>query len=224
MSRRALSSSGYRGTRHKGKSSVRQPVRLVLHMVEFGLQRILRRQDRATGTFRAPWWMEIHPQGMRLRMIYWNVVFQGLPAGVVIHDGVKVIAPTRLDLGARARIASDVILDGRGALRVGCDSQVGLRSVVLTSTHEWRGDGPIIDQGMTGSSVEIGDDVWIGAQAIILPGVTIGDRSIVGAGAVVTKDVPLGAIVAGNPARVIGRRGSDATDVAGSVLSEASDA
>ncbi|RYY70023.1 MAG: sugar O-acetyltransferase, partial [Chitinophagaceae bacterium] len=49
----------------------------------------------------------------------------------------------------------------------------------------------------------IEDDVWIGAGAIILQGVTVGKKSIVGAGAVVTKDVPPGVVVAGNPARII---------------------
>ncbi|KAI8802178.1 maltose o-acetyltransferase [Cladochytrium replicatum] len=51
--------------------------------------------------------------------------------------------------------------------------------------------------------ITIGDDVWIGGGAIILPGVTIGSRSVVGAGSVVTKSVPEDVVVAGNPARVI---------------------
>lgn len=55
-------------------------------------------------------------------------------------------------------------------------------------------------------NVEIGSDAWIGAAAIVLPGVRVADGAVVGAGAVVTHDVPAYAIVAGNPARVIGER------------------
>lgn len=53
--------------------------------------------------------------------------------------------------------------------------------------------------------VRIGDNCFIGWQAIVLPGVTIGNNCVIGAGAVVTRDIPSGSIVAGNPARVIGR-------------------
>ena len=49
----------------------------------------------------------------------------------------------------------------------------------------------------------LGKNVWIGAAAILLPGVTVGDNSVIGAGAVVTRDVPANTVVAGNPARVI---------------------
>ena len=59
-------------------------------------------------------------------------------------------------------------------------------------------------EGWEGSKpIRIGSNVWIGGGAIILPGVNIGDDAIVGAGAVVTKDVPKGATVVGNPARII---------------------
>ena len=55
----------------------------------------------------------------------------------------------------------------------------------------------------SGKAVEIGDDVWVGGGAIILPGVRIGSRSVIGAGSVVTRDVPEGVLAAGNPCRVI---------------------
>ena len=65
----------------------------------------------------------------------------------------------------------------------------------------------IDEQGISTKPVVIGDDVWIGANAVILPGVTIGTHSIVAAGAVVTKDVPDYSLVAGVPAKVIKQLG-----------------
>ena len=61
----------------------------------------------------------------------------------------------------------------------------------------------IDEQGITTRQVTIADDVWIGANAVVLPGVTIGSHSVVAAGAVVNKDVPPGHIVAGVPAKII---------------------
>lgn len=55
-------------------------------------------------------------------------------------------------------------------------------------------------------NVVIGDDVWIGANSVVLPGVTIGNGAVVGAGSVVTKNVPQYAIIAGNPAKIIKNR------------------
>jgi acetyltransferase-like isoleucine patch superfamily enzyme len=61
------------------------------------------------------------------------------------------------------------------------------------------------------SPVEIGEDVWIGAHAVVLPGVRIGSGAVVGAGAVVNRDVPPNTIVGGVPARVIGDRRGKST-------------
>ena len=61
----------------------------------------------------------------------------------------------------------------------------------------------IDEQGISTKPVVIGDDVWIGANAVILPGVTIGSHCVVAAGAVVTKDVPDNCVVGGVPAKVI---------------------
>ena len=61
----------------------------------------------------------------------------------------------------------------------------------------------IDEQGVSTNPVIIGDDIWIGANAVILPGVTIGNHSVVAAGAVVTKDVPPHTLVAGVPAKII---------------------
>ena len=61
----------------------------------------------------------------------------------------------------------------------------------------------IDEQGVSTNPVTIEDDVWVGANAVILPGVTIGEHCVVAAGAIVTKDVPPHSLVAGVPAKVI---------------------
>lgn len=77
--------------------------------------------------------------------------------------------------------------------------------MIFTSNHETsRTDTPMRLQGTAKiKPVTIGDDVWIGARVIILPGVTIGQGAILAANAVVTKDVPEYAVVGGNPAKLI---------------------
>ncbi len=75
---------------------------------------------------------------------------------------------------------------------------------ILTSTHNFSDlTIPISIQGDTQMSINIGNDVWIGTNAILLPGIIVHDHAIIGAGAVVTKDVPEYSIVGGNPARII---------------------
>ena len=63
---------------------------------------------------------------------------------------------------------------------------------------------PITHQGFTAKGpTRIGDNVWLGAGAVVTGGVTIGDRSVIGAGSVVTQDIPGGVVAAGTPARVL---------------------
>jgi acetyltransferase-like isoleucine patch superfamily enzyme len=79
--------------------------------------------------------------------------------------------------------------------------------VVITAANYRFNDGaPVTKQLMEEGDVIVGADVWIGARAIILPGVTIGDGAIIGAGALVRGDVPPFAIAVGVPARVVGQR------------------
>jgi acetyltransferase-like isoleucine patch superfamily enzyme len=101
-------------------------------------------------------------------------------------SGCSITALERIVIGDR-------VLIGAGVLIMDNDAHP------LTREERERGDTPAT------APVHIGDDVFIGARAIILKGVNIGSDAVVGAGSVVTKNVPVNAIVAGNPARVIGR-------------------
>jgi maltose O-acetyltransferase len=88
---------------------------------------------------------------------------------------------------------------------IGRDVMMGPGVILLTRNHRFdRLDAPMrLQGGAEERPVVIGDDVWIGTRAIVLPGVTVGDGAIIAAGAVVTAPVPSRAIVGGNPARII---------------------
>ncbi len=103
------------------------------------------------------------------------------------------------ELGTRCMVHSNVTL-GHDVL-MGPDVKIFSRNHVYRST-----DIPIRNQGKQQETTSIGNDVWIGANVIILPGVRIGDHVVIGAGAVVTKDIPDYAIVAGNPAGIVRMR------------------
>jgi maltose O-acetyltransferase len=114
--------------------------------------------------------------------------------------GRNVSLGKRSGLGLNCRI--------HGEVAIGDNVMMGPEVLIYSRNHRFDDPTvPMIDQGFAQSKpVVIGDDVWIGARAVILPGVVVGARSIIGAQAVVTKDIPQGSIVGGNPARVIGNR------------------
>ena len=91
-----------------------------------------------------------------------------------------------------------------GPVSIGNHVNLAQGITVTALNHNFKDpDKRIDEQGVSTNPVTIGNDIWIGANAVILPGVTIGDHSVVAAGAVVTKDVPSHSLVAGVPAKVI---------------------
>ena len=121
---------------------------------------------------------------------------------------VEVRAPfhcdygTYIELGARSFVNFGLVVLDAAPVTIGDDVQIGPNVQLLTATHpldpdlrraRWESADPIA----------IGDNVWLGGGVIVLPGVTIGADAVVGAGSVVTRPVPAGAVVVGNPARVM---------------------
>ncbi len=103
----------------------------------------------------------------------------------------------RMKVGENTAVALMVMMDIMfpELIHIGKNTIIGYNTTLLA--HEY-----LIDEYRLGE-IHIGDNVMIGAKALILPGVTIGDNAVVGAGAVVTKDVEPATFVAGNPARLI---------------------
>lgn len=111
-----------------------------------------------------------------------------------------------LSIGANSYIGEgNNIRAAGGQISIGSNSFISQNVSIVASNHNIKKDLPIAYQGWSKSNnyVIINDDVWIGANSVILPGVTIGIGAVVAAGSIVTKDVPEYSIVAGNPAKVI---------------------
>jgi acetyltransferase-like isoleucine patch superfamily enzyme len=91
-----------------------------------------------------------------------------------------------------------------GPVTIGSHVNLAQGITITALNHNFKDKSQRIDdQGVSTDSVIVGDDIWIGANAVILPGVNIGHHSVVAAGAVVTKDVPPHSLVAGVPAKII---------------------
>ena len=124
-----------------------------------------------------------------------------------VGEGAVIRPPFHCDYGFNIRLGANAFLNFNCVIldvvevTIGDRTQIGPGVQILAADHPR--DLALRASGLEfGRPVRIGRNVWIGASAIILPGVSIGDDAVVGAGSVVTRDVPAGATAFGNPARV----------------------
>jgi acetyltransferase-like isoleucine patch superfamily enzyme len=150
---------------------------------------------------------------------------------VHLSAGVRITDPARVLLGEQVNIARDVKIEcltmaGRaeaGMVVIGDRVFIGERSTIISNAritigrltmighgvsivdfnHGTSPEGPMRDQLGTTAEVAIGEDCWLGAGVIVLPGVTVGDGTVVGAGSVVTRSLPKNVIAGGIPAKVL---------------------
>jgi acetyltransferase-like isoleucine patch superfamily enzyme len=137
-----------------------------------------------------------------IRKMFFRLAGVKIGKGSVIHMWSGFFDPAGVEIGDDTIIGDHAFLDGRAKLSIGDHVDIASSVMIYNSEHNLEsGDFSAVD-----GPVKIGDYVFIGPRAIILPGVTVGRGAVVAAGAVVTKDVPDYAIVGGVPARVIGER------------------
>lgn len=148
----------------------------------------------------------------------------GGPASIRPGSDIRILKNGNLNIGVGVRILRDFTGRFYGVVSIGqntfinrgcyiaCREEVEIGSNCLigeyVSIHDEnhvisREERPLLDKGYTTSPIKIGNNVWIGAKATILPGVIIGSNAVVGANSVVTKSVPPNTVVAGAPARVL---------------------
>jgi maltose O-acetyltransferase len=125
-----------------------------------------------------------------------------------LEDEAHVRPPLYVDYGSNITVGARTFVNYNltaldvAAITIGEDCQIGPNVQLLTPTHPLE-PGPRRDKLEAARPIVIGDNVWLGGGAIVLPGVTIGDNAVIGAGAVVTKDVPANVVAVGNPARPV---------------------
>lgn len=110
---------------------------------------------------------------------------------------------SNLELGNNINIEENAFIRAEGGVSIGDNCIMAANFSLYTYNHNYFGEQLPYDHTNIYKEVVIGDNVWMGRNVSVLPGVTIGEGAIVGLGSVVTKDVPPCAIVGGNPAKVI---------------------
>lgn len=124
-----------------------------------------------------------------------------------VYPNVLIHYPSNLSVGSFVTFNSRVMIDAPCEVTIGDHVLVGPGVVINSANHRFDDlSRPIRTQGHNRAPIVIEDDVWVGANAVIVAGVTIGRGAVVGAGAVVTKDVPAETMVGGVPAKVIRHR------------------
>ena len=121
---------------------------------------------------------------------------------------IQVTPPVYFDYGKHTFIGDnfyanfDCIFLDVNHITIGNNVMLGPRVGLYTASHPI--DKDVRNTGLEyGKPIKIGHNVWIGGNAVVMPGVTIGDNTVIGAGSVVTKDIPSDVIAAGNPCKVI---------------------
>ena len=147
------------------------------------------------------------PSHLARLAFYRRVMKFRIGPGSSIFRGGWFDARGGLEIGSRTTVNQNCRLDTRGGIRLGDDVSVSAEVCILTADHDMRSP----TAAGRARPVVVGDHVFIGTRAMVLPGVTIGTGAAVAAGAVVTRDVSPHTVVAGVPAKPIGSRPTDLT-------------
>jgi len=165
--------------------------------------------------------------GFIIRKRFWSGRFKTC-GSIELLEGCFITAPQNISIGAGVKVLNGCCLlahnsgcieiddcvtinnggvigaTDNGIIKIGKNVLLGFNVVIRASNHYYKKKAVAIkNQGHSGGKVIIEDDVWIGANAVVLPNVIIGKGSVVGAGSIVNRDIPAYSLAAGNPAKII---------------------
>lgn len=153
--------------------------------------------------------------GVRVRAWLMPYFLKHLGRKTILQSGMRITNPEGVSIGSHCNLAQGVFIAGGGGVRIGDWVGFGPDVKVWSVNHRFDdADKPWQLQGWERKEVVIEDDVWLGANVFVMPGVTIRKGAIVSAGTVVNKSVPAFALMAGNPGRVVGWRKRPADEAA----------
>ena len=138
------------------------------------------------------------------KSLYLIKTLKSCGADVGFQFPICINQPENIEIGNNVSFAAYVHIWGLGGVKIGNRVMIGSHSAISSITHDYCSD--IMYYNNVTKPVIIGNDVWIGSHAVILPGITIGDGAVVGAGCVVTKDVEPFDIVVGVPGHILKKR------------------
>lgn len=145
--------------------------------------------------------------GMGIRYVILKSITDSIGDNVAIFPGVYIFNPENLVLGNNVSIQPMTYMECgyvKGGVTIGDDVSIAHGVTIMGTTHHFdKHDEKIRDQGVDNEPVHIEENVWIGAKAAILSGVTVGHGSVVGAGAVVNKSLDPEGVYVGVPARKV---------------------
>lgn len=141
--------------------------------------------------------------GHYLRRWFLPFFFKRCGRKLQVRPRVHFESIENISVGDRVSFNYNSFVNAYGGLTIGDDCLFGPFLTIVTSNHKYNSSDIIRELGHVRKPVIIGDNVWIGANATILPGVTIGNHVIIGAGSVVVRNIPDKSLVVGNPSRII---------------------
>lgn len=126
---------------------------------------------------------------------------------VQISHGFNFHESQNIAIGDDVYIGPHSFISAIGGVDIGSGTIIGPRVTIYSANHRYEGANAIpYDDVILPGKVNIGENIWIGCNVIILPGVKIGEGCIIGAGSVVTREMPSFKVIGGNPARVLKNR------------------